>query len=78
MSEIGTIRLENHQNGHSVWILVHDKQRRYWLCVYSTSPGNRGYRFPVGSTFESKSEVVGGVPFTPSVTHAHHRGDQNV
>jgi hypothetical protein len=40
---IGTVRREKHEEGFSVWLASLDyNDDRYWVCVYSTAPGNRG------------------------------------
>lgn len=51
--DLGTLRLEKHDDGHSVWLCTLDRHgRRGWFCVYSTALGNQGGRM-------EDSEVAG-------------------
>lgn len=66
MDKIGQVRIENHEGGHSVWVMIDGSGGLgEWLCVWSTAPGNLQADLPLGY-IESRSEVVGAVPGTPA------------
>lgn len=80
MSELfGTVRIEPHPVGHSVWVLAQPTRQngieRAWVCVYSTRERNRGQwvaeaaldpEDPALGWGVGVTESVGAVPGTPA------------
>jgi hypothetical protein len=69
---LGTVRKEEHQGGHSIWVrqlpTYPDSEftDTEWTCIWSTAEGNIGQR--VGDGLTEASEIIGAVPGTPAHT----------
>jgi len=62
---IGTLRREDHADGHSIWLSTQDRLgRRGWFCVHSTVVGNLGGR--VEHDEVAGLPVIGSIPGTPA------------
>lgn len=62
---VGTVRREKHDEGFSVWLASLDhNEDRYWVCVYSTAPGNRGQMLE--DRYVGDTEVVSCLWGTPA------------
>lgn len=77
MSEVGTVRREEHEGGYSIWVLVHralcsgfgSSQQVWrnpeWLCIESSEARNCGGRLPES---DSPGVLIGVVPGTAALT----------
>jgi hypothetical protein len=82
MSEVGTVRREEHDGGYSIWVLVHRAlvegygSREHvwcnpeWLCIESTTVENCGKRLPEGEMDGRDCPVIGAVPGTAAANAA--------
>lgn len=65
--EIGTVRREDYDAGHSIWQCVAhptDPGETAWFCAYTTDPGNCGRRMDHADLCDVP--VIGAVPGTPA------------
>lgn len=72
MDPVGTVRREEHGDGHSIWVRQHpgypdsELTGTEWTCVWSTVPGKPGDRLEDETA--SAFALVGAVPGTPADT----------
>ncbi len=65
--KVGTIRREDHADGCSIWQKIKNAYHgEYWLCTWSTAPGNVDFDWPVDAPpIEDVTVVVGSLPGLP-------------
>jgi hypothetical protein len=80
MSDVGTVIREEHEDGYSIWVLVHRAlvegygssehvwRNPEWLCIESIAVGNCGSRLSTAD--RPPGEVLGAVPGTAAATDA--------
>ena len=74
MNHVGTVIREEHEDGYSIWVLVHRAlcqgygvrqlvwRNPEWVCIESTAVGNCGGRLPESPP--PPGDVIGAVPGT--------------